>query len=752
MSNAPTAEKGLAFGFMPADVVNTLLDIGNWRRRASAMDAFHLHLQQQISKNGIPSSQLPSVMAFVYRLIKDPNFKICMSAMNELIAIVNATPLLPQQHAKDIAPLLVERLCDSKLILRQHAHMVLQTMIAKMGPDATLGALASCIGHFAPRAREEIVNVHICALLTHTTYPFEWAALVTTMLTLMDDPKERVRRSAQEAMCLIADRIPKSRLDNIFMALRCSTNHRNRVAARCLLPARPHLGADGSVQHCIDLEGHGWSTSGGAPQLTPPTPPSGSFKHLPFQVPSPGQFSRSSLAGGAAVEWSVEGGSSGSLGRASQVARPKRSQPAATVPSPACPEQHLPLSYDHGPTVTESPSSISSSAATKIRTRLIASTQRSPGQCKSDVVSGLAGPLEAGEVLDDPQRWHIPVSKSDGARPQPCKHSQAPEMPLPLSPAVPRHAQTGRCMPNGDSELSDMLFELQEHPLSPPSLTALTHTKHLAHGRVPVRSASHVQSAPSSDAPLLSAVHNRVDQLSPSKAIRLESLKRRQAERRAQSAGVILLPPERPSPRDSRHHRRMGCEASPPVVKFDCHSQFSCHNGCDVPLTNAISTLDSPSRARGPQPDSGSKLPRPARRATSVECPSAGGSMSSSFHNPGTPGSLATAPPDFDIGTTMPSVHPERDLAQCLDQLTHANAAKRKELDWVSHQEAVNKMRQLLHHHADTVMATTKDVISAMLPCTAALRSSTAKVALLFFQVYFLIFLVSSCKHASHIL
>jgi hypothetical protein len=84
----------------------------------------------------------------------------------------------------------------------------------------------------------------------------------------------------------------------------------------------------------------------------------------------------------------------------------------------------------------------------------------------------------------------------------------------------------------------------------------------------------------------------------------------------------------------------------------------------------------------------------------------------------------------------MPSAAPEQDLAQCLEQLALANAVKRKELDWVAHQEAVNKMRQLLHHHADVVMASTKDVISAMLPCTAALRSSTAKVALLFFQVW----------------
>ncbi len=90
---------------------------------------------------------------------------------------------------------------------------------------------------------------------------------------------------------------------------------------------------------------------------------------------------------------------------------------------------------------------------------------------------------------------------------------------------------------------------------------------------------------------------------------------------------------------------------------------------------------------------------------------------------------------DAALDDGAPCGHPEEALAAGLHDLAACNAAKRKELDWVQHNEAVDAVRRVLRHHPGVVQAQLKDTVAAMLPCIGALRSSTARVALLFFMV-----------------
>lgn len=64
-----------------------------------------------------------------------------------------------------------------------------------------------------------------------------------------------------------------------------------------------------------------------------------------------------------------------------------------------------------------------------------------------------------------------------------------------------------------------------------------------------------------------------------------------------------------------------------------------------------------------------------------------------------------------------------------------ANKSKRKELDWLKHQEAVDTARRLLAHHTDVVQSNLKPILAAILPSVTALRSSTSRNCLLFFRV-----------------
>lgn len=70
-----------------------------------------------------------------------------------------------------------------------------------------------------------------------------------------------------------------------------------------------------------------------------------------------------------------------------------------------------------------------------------------------------------------------------------------------------------------------------------------------------------------------------------------------------------------------------------------------------------------------------------------------------------------------------------------MQELLKANNSKRKELDWVKHQEAVETARRLLAHHTELVQGNLKTLLAAILPSITALRSSTSRASLLFFRV-----------------
>lgn len=63
-----------------------------------------------------------------------------------------------------------------------------------------------------------------------------------------------------------------------------------------------------------------------------------------------------------------------------------------------------------------------------------------------------------------------------------------------------------------------------------------------------------------------------------------------------------------------------------------------------------------------------------------------------------------------------------------------ANAADRKELDWQAQNDALNDCRRLIKHHPAAVCPALAELVAATLPAIDALRSFTAKIALVLYQ------------------
>jgi hypothetical protein len=728
----PAMEDGLAFGFMPEDIIYTLMDIGNWRRRAAAMDSLHHHLRQLTATSRIPPATFPALLHFMHRLIQDSNFKICVSAMGELIHIIQSVPDLARRELLISVPILVERFCDSKVLLRQQAHMVVRAMMDKIGPDPTLTTLAQSSTHFVARAREEVLNVFIYAMLKFPAFPFDWSSVAATLLAAMDDPKDRVRAVALEGMAIVASRIPETRLANLFTGLRCSSEKAAAVAARTQCAPHAHLNGEGFVEHCIDLEQRSGSSS------TRGVTPQGRCSRLPFGVPSPGPIVRSSSHLGSArtgvpfIEGQHVVASAAAPRPAGQW--PKRSH----NPTLSAYSGYVPLSYSDSTCAPEGDESLQSTSTAALMRKLSdkwrTSTEHSPAKFSASLPA--LGMLRSCEILP-------PALSSDVGSPEPRQPFFSHAEPACESESLrPRHITDN--MAASASHFTPMLFQkcASTHCISPKKdLTALKFRNDSVGAigtlrRTAMRGSPSTQSAPTSDVPIpTTSGTDAATCFTPSKAARLQSLKQRQAERRAQSAGVIPFPPE-PLMGGSMLNGSGGPASMHSLPLLRATSSSTSSSGRSAAESARLVTQPSlPRRALRAAPAPAHKRrDRPSCDATLAAGPSgthSGSPLSSCSRGPDD----GTGPIDVRLEHTTPFTHPDTELTRALADLATANTAKRNELDWVKNQEAISVVRHLLRHHDAQLLTQLRGVLAAMLPCVAALRSSTAKAALLFFRV-----------------
>lgn len=85
----------------------------------------------------------------------------------------------------------------------------------------------------------------------------------------------------------------------------------------------------------------------------------------------------------------------------------------------------------------------------------------------------------------------------------------------------------------------------------------------------------------------------------------------------------------------------------------------------------------------------------------------------------------------------MPLSGPESVLRASLTVMQAANTADRKQLDWQGQNEALNNCRRLIKHHPTVVAPAIAEVVAATVPAIDALRSLTAKTALVLYQELF---------------
>ncbi|CAD7701290.1 unnamed protein product, partial [Ostreobium quekettii] len=248
------------------------------------------------------------------------------------------------------------------------------------------------------------------------------------------------------------------------------------------------------------------------------------------------------------------------------------------------------------------------------------------------------------------------------------------------------------------------------------------------------------------------SAEGRLDTWSPSKNERLAILKRRQQEaRRVHSANAVL---QRPGPRacDARpfHGFRLAPTSSDPSAIDVRAGRTSTAAGLRSVRSDAIRNRESIGEgisARRPlavDVDGGGKMWDASDSAQLEGCNFDrgesqgiwGGGAGSCVSSPITPsrGSLLRGVEELRAEDLTPVKNPEEAMRGVIARLQAGNAAKKKELDWRDHYDALNEGRRLVAHHPEVVRGAAREFTLAALPAVEMLRSSTVRNAMVLFQ------------------
>ncbi|KAK9862500.1 hypothetical protein WJX84_010810 [Apatococcus fuscideae] len=812
-------QPGLDFGLLPHRVVVDLQDIGNWKVRATAIDAVKECVEEASSKS--LQDSLPGFCPFLGSLLADPNFKISHAALQLLTSITQRVGKQLRPHVRELLPGLMQALGDLKpqavksygpgtLDYNSIVHQLVAvldvheaeacngaldalTAVQSKGNAAFAAMLASA--QASPTAQRRLAarfpdEVHAAACSQqhaststnkigpvrhqrHTAAPPPHLVLpdvMTESSTATADPRIESSPAASRPL----------RRNAASMAASSSHDDLPSIHGHGILSsnlgARGHLGAGVSADMPHTYRR---SPSGSSMDATDmhPTQPLLDVLDSPVNIDGYGCASPPGLLG-TASRASSQAGSMLRMSSQSLQGSPPLREKSMFRQSPGGD-----LSCGNPP-AARPPDTIGASLSANI----LGSQEKLYGDTGEGLPSVKSSRKVQRALFENQQPataaldWSIPAAGSPSMSPNGLQAS---------SGSVPLHspfAQPLQELP-GAQNIEARLGELRLN--SPDSLSLIS------------------QGGDGS--------------VSPTKAgTKLAHLKRRQQEaRRAMSAGGtpgFLTPVSSWSPAGSRVSSAMSEMVSRdgsgmyPAASGGLPDTLGLEGSSEQPWASASSSPSlSPKRSAGslprmqrrmtsrPGPDSplssaasspsipfasaedptlyaspSSYSPSPSGYYASQPTTPVGGSATNGYSSagagvrtpsrtfrhhssgslsegPGTPGGSGTVIEMVAVEDLQPCSHPEADLDGVLQGLQRANVAKRKDLDWQAQTQDLNRARCLVKHHPRLVQPQLHALVLAAAPALEALRSTTAKSAMMLFSEIFELFGRAADAEAEHI-
>ena len=248
-SPSMSAAAEMQWGWVPAHVVVDLQEVGDWKRRAGAVEV--LHAAAQDCDTAVLLSTFSHFLEFFVPLISDPNFKIATSAMTILEELVQRlgtdvlpylgtlvaelgirlgddvpvrrgaglgflsylagslgsmlaqAPQLPAMTSSCLIPASPLPLPPPVQLVRQTATRALGCLARTVGPQPVINALGSALVHTSWQVREGALSAEVALMQSHGSGQFDYPTAVHSFVAAAGDEQGPVQAQGLEGLVLL---------------------------------------------------------------------------------------------------------------------------------------------------------------------------------------------------------------------------------------------------------------------------------------------------------------------------------------------------------------------------------------------------------------------------------------------------------------------------------------------------------------------------------------------------------------------
>lgn len=203
---------GVDFGFLPSKLLTRLQDKENWKDRIAALSETESLLKSLDSLHTLYPF-LPSFLGLLSDLVGDKNMKICTSGLDLIEFVLSDLTLCQQADLVPVVQVCINRLGDSKILIRQATFRCLRKILAVVRLGKLLQLMLEALRNQNWHIREEILNVLLACMLTpDQVHNVDFLELAPSILPLIDDEKPKVRFVAQETLAVLSHVCGKERV------------------------------------------------------------------------------------------------------------------------------------------------------------------------------------------------------------------------------------------------------------------------------------------------------------------------------------------------------------------------------------------------------------------------------------------------------------------------------------------------------------------------------------------------------------
>lgn len=204
---------------LPRGVVHEIQDQSSVEIRRAAISTIQKTINETDDKDLLQGG-LNQILTVVVQALSDSNFKVVLTALelvDDLISKVGPSllPYLPLLLSNYLS-----KVGSHKNMVKQAGMKVLMNLMRSLTPAPVINEIINVgLAHKQAKVREESLNIVIASLLTFPRSEFELHPLMQSVVTLLVDPRTKVREACLEACAVLADRLGKDQLQLLVSAV-----------------------------------------------------------------------------------------------------------------------------------------------------------------------------------------------------------------------------------------------------------------------------------------------------------------------------------------------------------------------------------------------------------------------------------------------------------------------------------------------------------------------------------------------------